>query len=95
MNQIVEKAKAKGNYQRLIFNRKKNTKIYWVIGAIVVIGIGAYLIYRHKKNAAKLLSNGGGIDVNPVPPVTPTPAPIQTPPVVPTVPVAIPTPNGV
>jgi hypothetical protein len=76
MNQIVSKSKAKGNYQRTIFNPTSKI-IYWVLGGLILVGVG-YFLYRRRKLK---LEAGGAIPAPiqvdaPVAPATPQPVSI-------------------
>lgn len=83
MNQIVSKAKTKGNYNRQIFNqpKKKDTTIYWILGSIAVVGIIAYIIYRKYGNemgdGGSVVSDPALINPNPPQPIINDVQPIQ------------------
>jgi hypothetical protein len=79
MNHIVAKAKAKGNYQRVIFNPSSKV-IYWIVGGIIIAVVG-YMIYRSYQ--IKKLAEGGAVPIastnTPIVDTIITPAPTPTP----------------
>lgn len=87
MEQIVAKANAGGNYKRTIWKSGKSKKrLLFIIGGVVIVGIGAYCYYKYKQSKQiEALALGGMLDngamlpnLNQQPPL-PTIAPVITP----------------